>query len=81
VIIVDAAGRVLIDSDAAAATSTPCSSRPEIARALRDAIAQGTRHSDSLRADLLYTAVPIVDGGHVTDAVRVTPRASRADDE
>ena len=45
------------------ATSTVYTSRtgrPEIASALRGATSQGTRHSDSLKADLLYTAVPIV---------------------
>jgi hypothetical protein len=35
----------------------PYASRPEIGQALRGATSQGTRHSDSLKADLLYTAV------------------------
>ena len=72
VIVVDARGRVLVDSDGAAARGAPYASRPEIARALGGVTAQGTRHSDSLNADLLYTAVPIVDAGRATGAVRLT---------
>jgi two-component system, OmpR family, sensor kinase len=72
VIVVDARGRVLVDSGGSAARGTPYASRPEIAQALKGSTAQGTRHSDSLNADLLYTAVPIVDAGRATGAVRVT---------
>jgi signal transduction histidine kinase len=71
VIVVDARGRVLVDSGGTA-PGTPYASRPEIAQALRGTPAQGTRHSDSLNADLLYTAVPIVDAGRATGAVRLT---------
>jgi two-component system, OmpR family, sensor kinase len=72
VIVVDARGRVLVDSDGSAARGAPYASRPEIAQALGGATPQGTRHSDSLNADLLYTAVPIVDAGRATGAVRLT---------
>jgi two-component system, OmpR family, sensor kinase len=72
VIVVDPQGRVLVDSDGAAARGTSYRSRPEIAQALTGATAQGTRHSDSLNADLLYTAVPIVNGGRASGAVRLT---------
>jgi signal transduction histidine kinase len=72
VLVVDARGRVLVDSDGAAARGTSYASRPEIGRALRGVPAQGTRHSDSLNADLLYTAVPVVDAGRATGAVRLT---------
>ena len=72
VLIVDHRGRVLVDSDGSAAPASPYSSRPEIASALRGTETQGERHSSSLHADLLFTSVPIVDGGHTTGAVRVT---------
>jgi signal transduction histidine kinase len=81
VLIVDARGRVLVDSDGAAARGTPYASRPEIAQALRGATAQGQRHSDSLRADLLFTAVPIVENGRATGAVRVTQSVKAVHDE
>jgi signal transduction histidine kinase len=81
VIVVDRLGRVLVDSDGAAASGTPYASRPEIAQALRGVTAQGTRHSDSLNADLLYTAVPIVDAGRANGAVRLTQSVKAVRDE
>jgi signal transduction histidine kinase len=81
VIVVDARGRVLVDSDGAAASGTPYASRPEIGQALRGATSQGTRHSDSLDADLLYTAVPIVDAGRAAGAVRLTQSVKAVNDE
>jgi two-component system, OmpR family, sensor kinase len=72
VLIVDQRGRVLVDSDHSAAPGSPYASRPEIASALKGTDTQGERHSSSLHADLLFTAVPIVDSGHTTGAVRVT---------
>ena len=81
VIVVDTAGRVLVDSDGAAARGTPYASRPEIAQALGGTSSQGTRHSDSLNADLLYTAVPIVDAGRAAGAVRLTQSVKAVHDE
>jgi two-component system, OmpR family, sensor kinase len=81
VIVVDTAGRVLVDSDGAAARGTPYASRPEIAQALGGTPSQGTRHSDSLEADLLYTAVPIVDAGRAAGAVRLTQSVKAVHDE
>jgi two-component system, OmpR family, sensor kinase len=81
VIVVDAAGRVLVDSDGSAPRGASYASRPEIAQALRGATPQGTRHSDSLNADLLYTAVPIVDAGRATGAVRLTQSVKAVHDE
>jgi signal transduction histidine kinase len=81
VIVVDARGRVLVDSDGGAVRGAPYSSRPEIASALRGATSQGTRHSDSLKADLLYTAVPIVDAGRAAGAVRLTQSVKAVNDE
>ena len=81
VIVVDAGGRVLVDSDGAAPRGTPYASRPEVAQALGGATSQGTRHSDSLNADLLYTAVPIVDAGRAAGAVRLTQSVKAVHDE
>ncbi|MGZ8633128.1 MAG: sensor histidine kinase, partial [Solirubrobacteraceae bacterium] len=81
VIVVDTGGRVLVDSDGAAPRGTPYASRPEIAAALGGATSQGTRHSDSLNADLLYTAVPIVDAGRAAGAVRLTQSVKAVHDE
>jgi two-component system, OmpR family, sensor kinase len=72
VLIVDARGRVLVDSGSTATRGASYRSRPEIAQALRGVTSQGERHSNSLKADLLFTAVPIVEDGHAIGAVRVT---------
>src|SRR5919202_5209613 len=71
VIVVDAAGRLLADSSGSAPGAS-YATRPEIRAALAGAVARGERHSDSLGEDILFTAVPIVQGGQREGAVRVT---------
>lgn len=71
VIVVDARGRVLADSSATAIGSN-YTSRPEVLAALRGSRQQRVRHSASVGADLLATAVPIMRSGRVAGAVRVT---------
>ncbi|MGH3079545.1 MAG: histidine kinase dimerization/phospho-acceptor domain-containing protein, partial [Gaiellaceae bacterium] len=74
VIVVDEAGQLVADS----AESTPSSyaDRPEIRTALQDGrISQGRRFSETLGESLLYTAVPVVEGG----AVRVTQNVEAID--
>jgi signal transduction histidine kinase len=71
VIVVDSAGRLLVDSAGSGAGAT-YATRPEIRTALGGTVAQGERHSASLDADILFTAVPIVQGGRREGAVRVT---------
>src|SRR3954467_1459384 len=72
VIVVDAAGRLVADSAGPGLSSASYASRPEIRTALGGTTSQGTRHSASLKQDLLFTAVPIVQGGRREGAVRVT---------
>jgi signal transduction histidine kinase len=72
VILVDARGRLLADSAGSGLGSVSYASRPEIREALAGGISQGTRFSSSLKQELLFTAVPIVEGGRRTGAVRVT---------
>ena len=72
VIVVDRNGRLLVDSAGAGLRSTSYATRPEIARALAGQPSQGTRHSDSLGEDLLFTAVPVVRASRPAGAVRVT---------
>jgi signal transduction histidine kinase len=72
VILVDARGRLLADSAGSGLASAPYGSRPEIREALAGGISQGTRFSASLKQELLFTAVPIVEGGRRTGAVRIT---------
>jgi signal transduction histidine kinase len=71
VIVVDARGRLKADS-AGAPAPVSYRSRPEIRVALGGHRAQGQRHSETLREDLLYTAVPVTNQSRVVGAVRVT---------
>lgn len=72
VVVVDAKGRLLADSAGTAAPDVSYAGRPEIAAALAGRSEQGTRQSDTLGGELLYTAVPVLDEGRTVGAVRVT---------
>lgn len=73
VVIVDAAGTAIVTSDDdPVAVGSSYMSRPEIALALSGQIADGTRYSKTLALELLYVAVPILDGSQVVGAVRLT---------
>jgi signal transduction histidine kinase len=72
VIVVDSGGRLLADSAGTGLSSTSYRNRPEIQVALAGRTAQGTRRSDTLGEDLLFTAVPVLDDGRRVGAVRVT---------
>jgi signal transduction histidine kinase len=75
-VIVDASGGLVADSAPPAGVTgqdqRSFASRPEIAKALRGQESTGSRHSDTLRTDLLYVAEPVASGGEVHGAVRVT---------
>jgi signal transduction histidine kinase len=71
VIVVDARGRLVADSDGGA-RGTAYASRPEVAEALRGGVSQGTRFSRSLGQEILFSAVPVLEGGRRSGAVRIT---------
>jgi signal transduction histidine kinase len=77
VVIVDANGNALADSDPTNSGARSFADRPEFAAALNRQVATGTRHSDSLNTDLLYVAVPISSGGDTYGAVRVSYSTSQ----
>jgi signal transduction histidine kinase len=70
VVVTDAAGTSLVDTDGS--VPRDLSTRPEVAEALRGSRSSGTRRSDTLETDLLYVAVPVGSGSSVLGAVRVT---------
>lgn len=72
VLIVDASGRVLADSAGSGQLGATYSGRPEIAAALHGKRYQRSRHSATLGEDLLATASPVLHGGRVSGAVRIT---------
>jgi two-component system, OmpR family, sensor kinase len=75
ILVTDAAGRVLVDSDAAAARGARYANaeRPEFGVALfQGRIDVRRRFSDSLGQELLLVTVPIVENQRVVGAVRVS---------
>lgn len=80
VVVVDRNGRVIADSTGSGEMGADFSSRPEIAAALVGSSYQETRHSDTLAADILATAVPILRRGSPAGAVRVTQSVAAVDD-
>ncbi len=79
VIVVDAGGRLIADSAGDGELGASYASRPEIATALGGSSYQQQRHSDTLSADILATAVPILERGATVGAVRVTQSVAAVD--
>ena len=80
VVVVDGGGGVVADSTGEDDIDTDFSSRPEFMSALAGSIYQEARHSDTLNADLLATAVPVLRGDEVIGAVRITQSVAAVND-
>jgi signal transduction histidine kinase len=72
ILVVNAAGGVLVDSAGPAEVGASYESRPEIEAALAGRPVQVQRTSRTLGQELLATAVPIIRNGRPAGAVRVT---------
>ena len=72
VVIVDAHGLSLLDTNPPFPGRRSFATRPEFASALQGRITTGIRHSNTLKSDLMYVAVPIASGGVIRGAVRIT---------
>ena len=72
VILTDARGVLVADSDGGAQLGASYASRPEIAAALRRRTVQDQRRSDTLDEEILATAVPVLNAGRVEGSVRIT---------
>jgi two-component system, OmpR family, sensor kinase len=72
VVIVDRRGRLVADSAGSAALGSNYGGRPEIAAALKGKGFQDTRKSQTLHAQILATAAPVLRGRSIEGAVRVT---------
>ena len=75
VIVVDASGELLADSEGGASGSD-YSNRPEIAAALQGERFQRERGSADLGMDIIATSAPMIVGDEVVGAVRVTQSTS-----
>jgi len=76
VLIVDARGRVIVDSAGPTEVGASYVSRPEIRGALAGRQTQVQRASATLGKQILATAVPIIHAGRTAGAVRVTQSVS-----
>ena len=72
VLIVSGEGAVEMASDATIVVGTSFLNRPEIASALLGNSTVGVRRSETLNADLVYAAVPVLTSDSVIGAVRLT---------
>lgn len=79
VVIVDAEAGVVVSSDADDQAGDDFSNRPEFVSALAGDPATGERTSQDV-GDLVYVAVPVISGGTVVGAVRITFAAPVVDD-
>ena len=82
VVIVDAAGIAVADSDpptGEAGIGRDFSTRPEFQQVLRGEVATGTRSSETLDEGLVFVAVPIASGGSVDGALRITYPTAEVD--
>jgi signal transduction histidine kinase len=79
VVVVDSRGVGMVDTDPPVPGERSFASRPEFAHALGGQVATGTRHSDTLGANILYVAVPVASGGMVHGAIRITYPTSAID--
>lgn len=72
VLIVDSKGFALSDSAGPGRTGADYSTRPEIAAAIKGEKVQDERYSQTLKRDILATAVPVVHLGKTVGVVRIT---------
>ena len=79
VIVVDGTGLVIADSDGPAKVGSSYADRPEITTALGGAVADGRRDPGPSTEELLYVAVPVLNGDKVLGAVRITFPSSTVD--
>ncbi|MCX6416293.1 MAG: ATP-binding protein [Actinobacteria bacterium] len=79
VVVLDMNGVSVADSESPEAIGTSFISRPEIVEALSGSVAIGRRFSTTANQELLYVAVPIINGSQTLGAVRITFPASVVD--
>jgi len=68
--IIDSSGVVLGDSEHDPLTMENHGQRPEVRAALRDGVGESERLSATVGYDMLYVAVPIMDGGRLLGVAR-----------
>lgn len=79
VVVVDVNGVAVADSESPDTIGTSFLSRPEITEALSGRVSIGRRFSTTANQELLYVAVPVLNGSQARGAVRITFPASVVD--
>ena len=79
VVVIRPSGRVLVDSDPGGSRDQNFKNRPEFRAALARRELHGSRYSATLGHDILYFAVPIVNGSKLVGALRLTYPTSYVD--
>ncbi len=80
VVIIAASGDVLADTDPLRDGIQNFATRPEVAAALEEKVASGTRYSQSLKTGLIYVAVPVSQGNRVVGVVRLSYSTQQVND-
>jgi len=80
VIVLDVNGVAIADSESQETVGTSFLSRPEVAEALTGTVSIGRRFSNTVNAELLYVAVPILNGPETVGVVRIKFPASVVDE-
>jgi signal transduction histidine kinase len=80
IVIVDAGGISVADSDNLDGPPRDFSTRPEFIEALAGRVDRGIRSSETLGEDLIFVAVPAGSDGSVLGAVRITYPATTLED-
>ena len=80
VVVVDVNGVAVADSESPDTIGSSFLSRPEISEALAGSVSIGRRFSTTANQELLYVAVPVLNGSQTRGAVRITFPASVVDD-
>ncbi len=80
VVITDNKGIAIATSDSTDTVGTSFASRKEIADALAGKVTTGRRFSSTLNHQILYVAVPVLNGSRTLGVVRITFPASAVDD-
>ena len=80
VVVLDINGVAVADSETLETVGASFLSRPEVVEALSGTVSIGRRFSNTVNQELLYVAVPILNGPQTVGAVRMTFPASVVDD-
>ena len=80
VVVLDINGVAIADSESLDSIGNSFISRPEVVQALDGTVSIGRRFSTTANQELLYVAVPIINGPQTLGAVRLTFPASVVDD-